>query len=108
MSLRNKVYKGDLYKFTLGKQIGKGGNGRVFEVNILNPQCTERCVVKILSIDKWRDKKMKELRYKRFHKEIHTVLEFQNDLSGIMKVLDFHCPDEMQEKCEVWYLMYKA
>ncbi len=108
MSGRNEVYEGDLYKFTLGKRIGRGGNGEVFEVNISNSQCNEACVVKILSLNKWRDKEMKELRYKRFHKEIHTVLEFQNDITGVMKILDFHCPDEMQEKCEVWYLMYKA
>lgn len=108
MSGKDKIYKGNSYEFTLGKGIGKGGNGRVFEVNISNPQCKENCAVKILSLNKWKDGGLKELRYKRFHKEIHKVLELQNDISGIMKIIDFHCPNEMQEKSGAWYLMYKA
>lgn len=108
MSGKDKRYKGNLYEFTLEKGIGKGGNGRVFEVNISNSQCKENCVVKILSLNKWRNKDTKELRYKRFHKEIYKVLELQNDISGIMKIIDFYCPSEMQEKSGAWYLMYKA
>jgi len=108
MSGKDKIYKGNLYEFTLGKGVGKGGNGRVCEVNISNSQCKENYVVKVLSLDKWKDKDMKKLRYKRFHKEIHTVLELQNDILGIMKIIDFHCPSEMQKKSGAWYLMYKA
>lgn len=108
MSGKDKIYKGNSYEFTLGKSVGKGGNGRVFEVNISNSQCKEDCVVKILSLNKWKDKDLKELRYKRFHKEIHKVLELQNDISGIMKIIDFQCPSKMQEKSGAWYLMYKA
>lgn len=108
MSGRNKIYKGNLYEFTLGKSIGKGGNGKVFEVHISNSQCRERCVVKILSLSKWRDKDLKKLRYRRFHKEIHKVLEIQNAISGIMRIIDFYCPSEMEEENDVWYLMHKA
>lgn len=108
MSGKDKIYKGNSYEFTLGKGIGKGGNGRVFEVNISDFKCKKNYVVKILSLNKWKDKGMKELRYKRFHKEIHKVLELQNNISGIMKIIDFHCPSEMQEKSGAWYLMYKA
>lgn len=108
MNGKDKIYKGNLYEFTLEKSIGKGGNGRVYEVNISNLQCKENYVVKILSLNKWNNKGKKELRYKRFHKEIHKVLELQNDISGIMKIIDFHCPSKMQENIDVWYLMYKA
>lgn len=68
MNGKHKIYKGNSYEFTLGKCIGRDGNGRVFEVNILNSKCKENCVVKILSMDRWRNKGMKELSYKRFHK----------------------------------------
>lgn len=95
MSGKNKIYKGNSYEFTLGKGVGKGGNGRVFEVNISNSQCKENCVVKILSLNKWKDKDMKELRYKRFYKEIHKVLELQNNISGIMRIIDFYCPSDI-------------
>lgn len=108
MSSNNKVYQGNSYEFTIGKFIGKGGNGKVVEANIINPQSDKDYVLKILSINKWRDIEKKKLRYKRFNKEIHKVLEFQNDIPGIMKILDFYCPDEMQHDNEVWYLMYKA
>lgn len=108
MSGKYKIYKGQYYEFSLGKFIGKGGNGKVLEADCLNPQYDKTCVVKILCTDKWRDKKTKELRYRRFNKEIHKVLEFQDDIPGVMKILDFYCPNEMQDNIEVWYLMHKA
>jgi serine/threonine protein kinase len=106
MSGNNKVYKGTSYEFTLGGFIGRGGNGRVVEAVFKSAQCDKACVVKILH--KWRDIEMMQLRYKRFNKEINKVLKLQNEVSGIMKILDFYCPDEMQGNSEVWYLMYKA
>lgn len=62
MSDKNKIYKGHLYEFTLGNSVGKGGNGRVFEVIISNPKCKECCVVKILSLSKWKDKSLKGIK----------------------------------------------
>ena len=43
MSINKKeVYAGQSYKFTIGKSIGKGGNGEVFEANIINSRNMEK------------------------------------------------------------------
>lgn len=45
MSINKKtIYIGESYKFTLGRSIGKGGNGEVFEANILNSQSKEKYI----------------------------------------------------------------
>ena len=36
---KEETYGGQLYKFKIGKSIGKGGNGEVFEANIINWLC---------------------------------------------------------------------
>ena len=100
---KNETYVGQSYKFT----VGKGGNGEVFEANITNFQSEEKYVVKFLFLDRWNKEKLKN-RYDRFHKEINTVLVLQKDISGIMKIVDFHCPKIMQKGKAVWYLMKKA
>ncbi|CEO33249.1 protein kinase domain-containing protein [Paraclostridium sordellii] len=107
MNGRGRIYQGKKYKFKLGKRIGKGGNGEVYEVDILNCKSSGTYVVKFLSINRWRGKK-RELRYNRFFKEIHTVVELQEDTTGIMKILDYYCPDKIQENDSVWYLMERA
>lgn len=102
-----KIYIGESYQFTKGNSIGKGGNGEVFEANILNSQSREKYVVKFLFLNRWNKQKLKK-RYYRFNKEINTVLKLQNDISGIMEIVDFYCPEIMEEGEEVWYLMKKA
>jgi len=103
----DKIYKGNLYEFKVKNWIKNGGNGEVYEVNILNSSIADSCVVKVLSLNKWWGAKKKE-RYERFYKEIETVMFLQENIPGIMKILDFHCPKEIQNDYEVWYLMYKA
>ena len=66
---KEETYGGQLYKFKIGKSIGKGGNGEVFEANIINSESIEKYVVKFLAVDKWGNEKLKK-RYNRFHKEI--------------------------------------
>lgn len=108
MSINKKeVYAGQSYKFTIGKSIGKGGNGEVFEANIINSRNMEKYVVKFLALDRWGKEKQKK-RYDRFYKEISTVKNLQKHIGGIMKIEDFHCPEIMQQGKEVWYLMKKA
>lgn len=104
---KEETYGGQSYKFKIGKSIGKGGNGEVFEANIINSESIEKYVVKFLAVDKWGNEKLKK-RYNRFHKEINTVLVLQKDISGIMKIVNFHCPEIMQKGKAVWYLMKKA
>ena len=77
MSINKKeVYAGQSYKFTIGKSIGKGGNGEVFEANIINSRNMEKYVVKFLALDRWGKEKQKK-RYDRFYKEISTVKNLQ-------------------------------
>lgn len=109
MNGKKQIYKGRNFEFTKGEQIGQGGNGKVFNTNILNSENNEDCVVKVLSLKKWNgNKALKEKRYRRFYREISTVQKVQNEISGIMKIMDFYCPEEMEGKKEVWYLMKKA
>ena len=68
---KEETYGGQSYKFKIGKSIGKGGNGEVFEANIINSESIEKYVVKFLAVDKWGNEKLKK-RYNRFHKEINT------------------------------------
>lgn len=107
MNGKGEIYKGKTYEFKLGKKVGHGGNGEVYEVRFLNCGYSEKIVAKFLSIDKWYGKKREE-RYNRFFKEINTVLKLQEDIDGIMKILDYYCPDKIQENNNVWYLMYEA
>ena len=105
--VKGEIYEGNKYKFQLGRKIGKGGNGEVYEVKVLDDETLGDCVVKFLCKDRWKGSK-RTLRYARFLKEIETVLKLQEDIEGIMKILDYYCPDKIEENENVWYLMYKA
>lgn len=35
MNKENKIYEGARYKFVIKKEIGSGGNGKVFDVDII-------------------------------------------------------------------------
>ena len=107
MVREGEIYEGKKYKFRLGTKIGSGGNGEVYEVKVLNDSTLGDCVVKFLYKDRWKGIK-REIRYARFLKEIETVLELQEDIEGIMKILDYYCPHEIQDNKNVWYLMHKA
>lgn len=107
---KGECLTGKRYTFKIGDTIGIGGNGSVCDVYELhfNNQCSseslfqKECVVKILKQFKI-DKRHK--RFSRFKKEIEKVLECQEDIPHIMKILDYHI-DEENEKG--WYLMPKA
>lgn len=101
-----KKYVGELYSFYREKtSIGKGGNGAVYEVEILSKSGLGFPVVAKFFEYEGADK---EKRYKRFKNEIIALNELK-DIEGIMKVLDKKCPQNVpQTNEEAWYLMPKA
>ena len=101
-----KKYVGELYSFYREKtSIGKGGNGAVYEAEILSNSGLGFPVVAKFFEYEGADK---EKRYKRFKNEIIALNELK-DIEGIMKVLDKKCPQNVpQTKEEAWYLMPKA
>lgn len=101
-----KKYVGELYSFYReNRPIGKGGNGAVYEVEILSGNGLEFPVVAKFFEYEGVDK---EKRYKRFKNEI-IAMNGLKDIEGIMKVVDKQCPQNVpQTKEEAWYLMPKA
>lgn len=108
LKMSGKKYLGKSYEFTVGKEIGHGGNGSVYLVNNLKPHTDGAYAVKILSLNKWSNKYTKKKRYNRFKKEIDTVLKLQVQIPGIMGIVDFYYPDIFKENEYVWYMMPKA
>ena len=106
--MSGKKCLGSSYEFIVGEEIGHGGNGSVHLVNNLKPNTDEVYVVKILSLNKWKNKYMKKKRYDRFKKEINTVLELEGKMSGLMSIVDFYYPDVFKDNEDMWYMMPKA
>ncbi len=116
--LKSNVYKNSHISFKLGNEIGSGGNGKVYNVNIIEGRQwlkdnwseidTEHLVVKFFSVDK-KDKNIREERYKRFCREIDTVNEIGDSISGVIPIIDFfynkNCPEGNDE---AWYIMPRA
>lgn len=117
--LNNKVYQNDHISFKLGEEIGGGGNGKVYNVSIIEGEQwlkdnwseidIEHLVVKFFSVDNKRDKKLREERYRRFRREISTLKEIGDSIHGIIPMIDSYCC----EKCpksddEAWYIMPRA
>lgn len=116
--IKMKKYQNNHISFTLGDEIGSGGNGKVYNVNIvegkqwLKENCseidTEQLVVKFFSVDK-RDIKLREERYKRFCNEIITLNKIGTSIHGIIPIVDSYCVKECPKKNdEAWYIMPKA
>ena len=101
-----KKYAGELYCFYRKKKaIGSGGNGAVYDVDLLPNNGLEFPVVAKFFEYEGSDK---EKRYKRFKNEI-VVLNKLKDIEGIMPVLDKKCPQDIPRTMdEAWYLMPKA
>lgn len=107
---KGECLTGKRFTFEIGDTIGNGGNGSVYDAYKIyfknqrpsGSRFQKECVVKILKQFK-KDKMHK--RFSRFKKEIEKVLECQEDIPHIMKILDYHI-DEANEKG--WYLMLKA
>lgn len=108
--MTGKLYKGNIVEFTRNeKDIGHGGNGRVYDVAIVNNEKFDFPVVaKFFGCNKKLPKKEKEKRYKRFKNEIQTVQDCQAEIPGIMNIIDSSCPEQVYNKDEAWYIMPKA
>ena len=101
-----KKYKGELHSFFRSeKNIGKGGNGAVYDVELEgNGELKCAVVAKFFEYDGVD----KEKRYNRFRNEIIALSELK-DIEGIMEVIDKQCPQSVpQNKDDAWYLMPKA
>lgn len=116
---RNKEYQNSHISFTLAEKIGSGGNGEVYNVNITKGKQwlennwseidIEHLVVKFFSVNNKRDKKQREERYKRFCREISTLTEIGNLISGVIPLVDFCCSEDCpKNNYEAWYVMPKA
>lgn len=78
------------------KQIGRGGNGTVYELMCEDGTCNGNFVVKELHAKY-------EKRQKRFIKEIKTVCKIQDEIKGILPIVSY----SVEEK-NMWYVMPKA
>lgn len=101
----SKQYKGQKYDFEIGKKVGSGGNGIVYDAKCKTKNLNY-CVIKIFN--KKTSTKYKEERYKRFKKEIHTVLNIQKEYDGIIKIYDYYYDLNYTKNVEAWYVMEKA
>lgn len=101
-----KKYIGESYSFyRKNGPIGKGGNGAVYEVELLSDNGLGFPMVAKFFEYEGTDK---EKRYKRFKNEIIALNELK-DIDGIMQVLDKKCPQDIPRTMdEAWYLMPKA
>ena len=101
MNKKNKIYEGARYKFVIKKEIGSGGNGKVYDVDIIGHPKLD-FVAKFFSADKRNLKKCNK-RFERFKKEIEYVNKL-TDIEGIMLIEDCN----LSSMDNSWYLMKKA
>ena len=98
--------KGNYGTYKLLKLLGRGGNGEVFEIDVVDceeelPKLEDGYVIKILY-------NMSSKRIKRFINEIQTVYKIQNDIDGIIPIYDFCKSQELNSDDVAWYVMPKA
>lgn len=103
--MNSNDYIGQKYKFQIGKEIGSGGNGIVYEVKCLDGDIGE-CVIKIFNSSS--ESKHKEQRFERFKQEIQTVLNIQNQIDGIIKINDYYYDSNYSNNVLAWYVMERA
>ena len=98
---------GQYGKYRLEQNIGHGGNGSVFTVEIIERKESLpkeiKYVIKILSFES-NDNKEVEKRTTRFEKEIRDVIFIQKKITGIIPIYDSSYLCEDKQKC-LWYLM---
>ena len=100
------VLLGNHGHYRLLKEVGSGGNGTVFDALIIESSIDlvpvrNGYVIKVLTTNDHRDK-----REKRFEKEILTVNELQDEIKGILPIIDYSLGDN--DKGLFWYLMPKG
>lgn len=110
LSIKEKTFHGSELSFQIaGKSIGKGGNGCVFPIKLLDCEDKTQYVVKFFSAKKFKDAAECRKRYKRFCKEIQEVEKLQAEVIGILPIKDYCCPDKCpQNNYSAWYVMPAA
>lgn len=111
-ALAGMILCGSLGKYKLLKEVGQGGNGIVYSVDVVDglgnlPSVEKGFVVKILTLTRFKDEKKKANRRSRFKREIIKVNELQNSIEGIIPVVDYSFGDNDNGEND-WYLMPKA
>lgn len=104
--MTTKIYKGQQFDFFLGEYINKGGNGIVYNVRCQFEEKKE-LVIKIFKYDDL-NKPSSLKKYKRFIREIDTVLNIQDSINGLLKIIDYSYDDETAQNPKAWYVMEKA
>lgn len=97
-------------KYLVKNYIGKGGNGVVCIVDVIQREKSlplrDEYVIKFLVINS-KDKNEIQKRKSRFKKEIEQVLMLQNNVKGIVPIFDSSiCCEEQSDL--LWYLMPKG
>lgn len=101
-----------VYILDLEKEIGHGGNGRVFNVSIQKkipglPVSGLGYVIKVLTFSESKDDKEKEKRLARFMQEVKTVQSIRDQKLAVIPIYDSFM--EQAEKAKYkWYLMPRA
>lgn len=116
--IEENVYRGQFLEFEKSiERIGKGGNGEVYSIKVINgqnlikknwPQFSgAEFVVKLFSVNGKSQRNQKK-RYKRFCQEVKKQLELSKVIKGIMPIIDYYLPEEYSETNRAWYVMPKA
>lgn len=87
------------------KEIGHGGNGKV--VLVPDSYSPEK-VIKYFSVASKLSRELKEIRYKRFCREIKVQKCLGKSIKGILPIYDYCCPEEYMEKTPAWFMMPRA
>lgn len=112
------VYSGKFLQFRkCEERIGKGGNGKVYLIEVLKGQeliakdwpdfHNGEFVVKLFSVESGNPR-IREKRYTRFCQEVKKQLELSRLIEGVMPVIDHCLPEEYSDHSEAWYVMPKA
>ena len=108
----NQVLSGTLGTYKLIEEIGHGGSGTVYTVDVVTgqenlPDSETGYVAKILTLKNVKDDNKKRERKDRFKREISHVIDLQERIEGIMPIIDYNFEDEEDDHFN-WYLMPRA
>ncbi len=96
-------------KYKIGKPLGSGGNGKVFEVKVSeenNDQLPDNCAIKFFNPCCVNDTEKRKERFERFNREIEITKKLNGKIKGIMPIFDSSCSNDLNQPS--WYLMPKA
>lgn len=109
-----KSIKGKYGTYFIRKNLGKGGNGKVYAVDIKekthegNLLSSDRYALKILKNMEGYEEDKRKKRLERFKREAETVCQKLEDIDGIVPILDSSFENEKNEYSFQWYLMPRA